>query len=693
MSPPPSRYEPSSSSPTFKIPLAAESDSMIKQDLEEIEKHIMKEDRPSPVRDLDEVFLPILESDTTPPPMPPRFKSEDHKVEEILTSQNPQTGLKEVRFSEEIEYMLLDEDMSSEKTEDTKKVLQQNFGKALETATRESEQENLIEADSMSRVSVRTMPTVAHVAPWAKPQQCTSASQLLDLQKEMLSLTVGRLPSWKSKNPAKLQWNPFSSKLAKVDPKQDPPPCDDKVWQKIIGSENEEVIDSSGMTWKPPGLRILQVDEEEDEIEPGKFYRDQPQDISSLVKKRKKELEQDELEGNMDTRGQQPSLFPTGLNSSLARLQDTPRHRKQNDILAAAQKTQLDSAHEKQPDMLLGGAFSAGNLIENFKELRGAKKTKLHDSSYFTSKSHKDAVPKPSKSAGADQHEQVPIPIRKSPLPIPAAATPLPAPCLIVPSTPIGAIVSSTLLKHRTLIKHLESLLPSLTLVERDFSAHNTTTWMPGSVTRSPVTSPLDYEADLVISPSTGILISSFQKVKQRPLPGQKGKTAIQSRLCKVSARYEKLIVLVTEERKDETTDGLDDNGCLALTEFIGFASGLPTSITVQFVAGGEETLAKWVASMIVQHRIANGTSLLADETHWELFLRRAGLNAYAAQQIVAELKPPQGVNGSSPSKSGHFGLAAFVEMGRENRLAKFGPVCGRKLIERVSDVVDGIWQ
>lgn len=80
---------------------------------------------------------------------------------------------------------------------------------------------------------------------------------------------------------------------------------------------------------------------------------------------------------------------------------------------------------------------------------------------------------------------------------------------------------------------------------------------------------------------------------------------------------------------------------------------------------------------------------MLLEETHWELFLRRAGLNAFAAQAVLAQLKAPDGVDAGSPSKAGTFGLTAFVEMGREQRVRRFGMMCGVRLMERVSAVVD----
>jgi hypothetical protein len=213
---------------------------------------------------------------------------------------------------------------------------------------------------------------------------------------------------------------------------------------------------------------------------------------------------------------------------------------------------------------------------------------------------------------------------------------------------------------------------------------------MPNSVSRSPITSPLASEADIIVSPLVGIIIATLQKIKQKPLPGQKTKSAIRDRLEKVSARYEKLIVLVTEGRQDETTRELDDSDCTAFSEFVGFAQRLETAVNVQFVGGGEAALAKWLVSAITRHKIEE--ELLTDETHWELFLRRAGLNAFAAQHIISALKAPDNVDLSSPGNAALFGLTVFVEMGREQRVARLGPMCGNRLMARVSAVVDARW-
>jgi hypothetical protein len=115
----------------------------------------------------------------------------------------------------------------------------------------------------------------------------------------------------------------------------------------------------------------------------------------------------------------------------------------------------------------------------------------------------------------------------------------------------------------------------------------------------------------------------------------------------------------------------------------------------MQFIGGGEEMLAKWVVAFMVRYGSQGDSSvpLLQDETLWELFLRRAGMNAYAAQAVIAELKAREGVDMSGGSEVGLFGVTAFVEMGHEERLARFERILGgRRVLQRVGRVLDTSW-
>lgn len=662
-----------------------------------------------------------------------RYKREDLKVEGPLTPSKPtMTAPKSVRFSDFIEDMDIDPPTPVE-TPAVETFFQDAFGEAAGKVKQRLEQESLIDADTTARVEVRIMETVVTKPLWQKCQDCTSPEELLAMQmKAMRSISDLKPKRWAGVNypnmQDKIRFDPFPRDLGKLAIEETFEGAD-ATWKAYTdASSDEDIINSSHFTWKPEGLRILNADEDDDDdIEPGKFTKDFPRDMSFLVKKRKLELDQHTATTEREIQKHSNAVEiemegveqPTRKNSS-----------KPNDFVTAAQKMQLDKTHE--PSLLLGGDFSAENMLGNFMELRGVKKPKLMDSSYFTTKANEDQPsvqrnPTPTTPIGTvfsksgpelgltqrnqgrkspyqpnerprreelglsgqniNIQQQQPL-IRKSPI----AEQSLPAPEIAARSTGVQSIiVSSTLFKQRALIKHLEALLPNLTLVERDFSAHNTPSWMPGSVTRSPITSPLDSEADLIVSASTGVILTTLQMIKQKPLPGSKTKPALRVRLEKVGLRYEKLIVLITEGRHDETTNGLDEHDCFGLSEFTGFAQGLVATTSVHFVGGGEQTLAKWLASVLVQNRVEN-TELLADETHWELFLRRAGLNSFAVHDIVSKLKAPDGVDATSPSKAGHYGLTAFVEMGRQERIKRFAGVCGRGVLERVSAVMDTRW-
>ena len=620
---------------------------------------------------LGNIFLPLtyLDEEHITPPASSRVRMEDLKVEQPLTPLDRSVAQpKSVHFSDFIEEMQLN-DWSSSPDPRTDPMFEQVFGSAAQMAKRQVEQEQLVAADATARVEVPLINQEMPKPPWHNVQHQEPAS-LLKLQRSMIEKAVQGTPEWpgSKKEERKLNWVPIRHEVAKIDMEESTIE-DDGVFDTFIDKEDEQVITSSELTWKPEGLRILKIDDEDDEpIEPGEYDSKQPHEVSYLVRKRKMELEARDA-AQPDAHDSMTRYHPT---HSVA--QPIPSTASFPALKAASSNISLDTG------LLLGGGFSAGNALDHFLELR-AKKPKLN-SSYFPA-----GIGPPKREVV--QKQPASLPHRASPR---LAAPTIPSPAFTSPTEPVQLIVASTLLKHRSLIKRLSTLLPSLALVERDFGAYDTTTWMPGSVTRSPIKSSLAAEADVILSPSAGVIITTLQKVKQKPLPGQKAKVAIIDRMEKVSLRYEKVAVLVSEGRVDETTNGLEETDCTALSDFIGFTCGLASTITVQFVAGGEETLAKWLASSIVQHRVG-GLELLEDETYWELFLRRAGMNAFAAHAVIGALKAPDGVDTTSPSKVALFGLTAFVEMSAEERLRRFGGLCGSMVMARVSNVVDARWK
>jgi hypothetical protein len=707
-------YEPSTSDTAFELPILSDPASLTHVDLSILEKQIFEQDIPTLIRNalndhdeassgihsgngtvrLADLYSPLesVEQTISPPIIVDRLiKSELLKVEGPLTPLMPAPVPKTVHFSDFIEEMLLGASSSPMSDSFCKTHFEEAFGDAAERVIRQIEQETLVAADATGRVEVPVMDFSLPNPPWKMLQNAQGPIISVSIQKAIMKEVVGGgLPMWpgQKRGQTKLKWNPFPHDLAKMAQQEDYP-ADDLTWQLLLkGPGDDQIADTSTITWKPQGLRILKEDDDyDDEIEPGRFQRNNPQDILLLNKKRRMEFDMgqnDEIGEDTFKTVELTSDISDSIRAGALGRRNTS---KSKDFILS--KNLLDGQSDSGGfGLLMGGAFSAENALDNFLELRGIKKQKLTSSSHFYKNSKEVQI----QDQATQEEHQDPSATALPPLQPPInEPDPLPFPALRLLTAPISAIVSSSLFKHRKLIKHIESRLPGLKLIERDFTAHNTIAWIPNSVTRSPQASPLDSEADLIVSPFTGIILTTLQKIKQKPLPGHKTKPAIRDRLEKASVRYEKLVVLVSEGRSAESTNGLDENDCNAFTEFVGFTLGLDATILVQFVGGGEETLFKWLVNHIMQHA-AIGQGLLDEETHWELFLRRAGMNAYAAQSISSVVKASESVHPQDHSKDGQFGLARFVQMGRQQRIDKFEQVCGKKLLERVSACLDAIW-
>jgi hypothetical protein len=334
---------------------------------------------------------------------------DDLKVEGPLTPPKPTlTAPKTVRFSEMVEEMDLDPP-SPVNSPTTKTFFQDAFGEAAEKVKQQLEQETLVDADTTARVEVRTMESVATKPPWQRFQDCKSSTELLALQMEAMR-SISAPTKWAGVSyphiQEKLRYNPFPHELAKV-ALEEIFEGTDATWEIFVeDSKDEEIIDSLNLTWKPPGLRILNIDDDDDDdVELGTFAKDQPRDISFLVKKRKLELDQHngDTERAMQRHGNVPNV---GTETAFQAKQPPRRNTsKPNDFVTAGQQMELDQLEE--PGLLLGGQFSAENMLENFMELRGVKKPKLMDSSYIQNKAAKDppSVPRnptPAMPAGVD---------------------------------------------------------------------------------------------------------------------------------------------------------------------------------------------------------------------------------------------------------------------------------------------------
>ncbi|KAH8156425.1 hypothetical protein CIB48_g11822, partial [Xylaria polymorpha] len=324
------------------------------------------------------------------------------------------------------------------------------------------------------------------------------------------------------------------------------------------------------------------------------------------------------------------------------------------------------------------------------------KRRKQDKSSYFLSTSKTEVKPQsfsirePSRSEGSNSGLSKTVERLEKKEGLQA-----PCPRRDVPNAPTKLIKGLTL--SRKLFFGLEQLYPNAEIIERDFDRWNTIAWGQYSVSSSTLVSFLAAEADVIVSPATGIIVTTLLEAIQKPPPGHRGQSLIRERISRVALRYERLVVLVSEANTvDETVRDLTPQETIAYAEFIGFAAALDSKVNVFYVGGGEATLLQWLCSFAARHA-PEATQiqehLIQDETQWELFLRCAGFNAYAAQAVLGRLKlgDHTTVGESECSKPG---LVAFITMTDVERLQRFRDLMGgERVLNRVNKTLSTKWR
>ncbi|KAK8051821.1 hypothetical protein PG993_003206 [Apiospora rasikravindrae] len=653
-----------------QIPIASDPSSLLEDDLKTAQSALIAASS-SPIQGT--LDLPLTsEADSF---IPLARKIKPLKVEQPLlpsTPSSPTTARAVAKLQEAAESAQLAADADCEVDGYALKEIRELFSDELleeleagaHSAKLTIEQERLEQADAIARVQVPIMDFAIANPEWRKRGHDSNQQLKYLLHAPRMALT-----KWKENYRERdFWWAPLPYRFRQVSLDES---LDDEVGgDDVLSMYNEtDVPTAASYVWKRPGLAILREPEEDDEEEYLPVSDLQYMGLSDILRKRKLELDDAE-------RGRSSP-------SSNASAIDLVRHPNEAQSTNAARPTSLLVGRD-EPN-------AATALLENYVNLRATKRQKNEVSSFFGPKksAQSDAnvrrheAEKHAKDDGTPKSNVAPDEkIEVSPIP-----------SFVESSDPMKLIVALTL--GRGILDWIEKLLPEAQLVERDFDRWNTVAWNRKMVSRSPIISPLAAEADVVVSPTTGIILTTLIKVIQKPIPGQKRKTTIQERVENVSARYERLIVLVSQSnRVDESTRGLSASECSSFAEFTGFAMGLNPNSQVYFVGGGEETLSKWLVALVQRYSFeaAGLQKLLIDaETTWELILRRAGMNAYAAQIILAELK---GISNLDSEGQVIGELQRFMLMTPQERVAQFSQLMGgTTVLLRVGAVLDRPWE
>ena len=577
--------------------------------------------------------------------------------------------------------------------------------------------EQLVEIDTTLRVRVPQLEPVRLQSPWEPSEADRTTSQtrqntLRQLGKECLKDT--RKWSGVSKLERILLWAPFPHHLGKID-----------LHERFDGdaSTEEFLIDmgfddgTGDIDVQPMVIRHLRCherDDDDDEAEPAVF-------------------EDDDLDGDIEEEERQvPEHAPTvplGIDQ---------------DLLSSKRQSNLDHA-TNYVDRLISvpsaisvtatsrtsaatASLMQGDGLTQFMQLRG-KAPRISNpvgEELGTGTILPSALPVPKSNLAPATVMVAQVDNRQEQAPeTPPISIPMPEMKQLDTHHKIPIAVSSAFMAgNRRLMRLLQTTLPNVGICERE-----------SAITLLQNNSGQTEEADLTISPSTGVIVTTLQKLKQKPLPGQQPSLtgSLRSRIVSTAPRYERLIILVKENSSNpsqpedpttsaaSTTNPLDNRDCTALSDLIAWtitalSPGPETQIL--YIPGGDPEAANWLAAAISHNHHQGGLgaaidaavgaarnndhedddefSLMRDETMWERWLRAAGLNAFAAQVVLRGLRMrnlcPAG--SAEGSVSPRFGLQAFVAMTLEQWIETFGGLLGgERVLRGVSAGLDSGWR
>ncbi|KAF4920314.1 hypothetical protein CGCVW01_v006992 [Colletotrichum viniferum] len=559
-----------------------------------------------------------------------------------------------------------DEDVESDSMKEVDAKFEKDFSLLLEDKTAEltriAEQEQIHVADAIARFQP---PVVDFGIP--EPQWAGIPAKGASEMFRWICLEFDgqrKAPTWpkmRSEN-IELKWQPFNASLGFVNLKETV--GDDRVLQQIFDCRGARLPTSADYVRRESGLKILREDDDEElpmpyhEGDEDLFENGPAIDLLSVIKKRKMA----ELVGGHDAELESPTVGH--------KIRRTTKRR-----IATKDSSGCLLLGESEPN-------ATSKLLDNHLLLHPSNKSRSETMSHF--------FPTPDRSTRSpmtrarNPESSLKLPASQPERQLPSTVAPLPPVLTIEGKTHI--VISTTL--PRNIVAAIDSL-PGIESIDRDFSRYNNTIWSPNSAQLSTAISPLFFEADIIPSPATGIIITTILQVGQKaPLNSGQQLSKLRERVTKVAPRYQRLIIMVSESSSEEYVGPLGKSDVDSYNSFVGFASGVGIStdcvIRVIYIGGGPNTLETWTCALVSTYVKENITTarymLMMDETEWEVFFRHVGLNVYAAQLIISLFRGCFGPQEKEP-------LVRFFRM----PAAQKAQVFGRYLGERGHDVLNRV--
>lgn len=314
-----------------------------------------------------------------------------------------------------------------------------------------------------------------------------------------------------------------------------------------------------------------------------------------------------------------------------------------------------------------GSVLDTGDLLATFMELRRQKRT--------CSAPATNAVQSWPSTAGNC------LPMFSKRMPTTEATSASIFPEFSTPDEKAAFVVSVNL--GRVVMRHLERHWPRELLIDRDFSCRRRSSWARESSRQD---TQYWNDADLALTPKAGLVVTNMSAVLQKQLPGTSKQTLLRDKIEAVATKFEVLYILVSENNKaGELINPMTQSDMAAYKDLVHFTASLPSECMCLYSTGAEETVAKWILSLMCRHNaeaLIYRPYLSPYESSWEVFLRRSGLSSAMAQVLASKL-----------SWAGNAGLAQFLALPTQQKLAEFGPFldCPKMLIG-ASQILDRRW-
>lgn len=608
------------------------------------------------------------------------------------------------------------------------------FDEVIEPAALKVQQrvlnEKLHEADATKRVKVPDLTVWTSSMPWTRSYSKEEEDQ--EIQDVMVPIAANNLHYLPiSRLDKELPWSVYPR--AKPDISFEEAIQNRGLVDVFIKLDPGACVRYDTLTWKPEGLRILDKDDDEEELE----LPEEPEEVEPVNETRR------QLSGTSRT-NTQPDPFFAQFDDFFS------SQGKQTESVGLKQpecdRTEAASPHQQhenkvntnfldfsmlvpkhQPPVPLARSTvdiaptvmpTAADELDRFLGIQGQQNKRRKLNHAVQEQTPTPMTSPPSQPAAQEESGELHEAIQSEPDEITSNISLLPLPSHL----PRRQIIASTkIIADLPLFRQLTKLYPDLDIVERDYSVavqsavsspHALSTSSSSPTRTSPTASKAQSEADIILSPTTGLIITPLARLHQMPLPGSLPSHvkpvpghSVRTMITTLATRYTRLIMLVTSSSASVyEVDQLDKRDAAALTSLGAFASNLRDTdgicrveLEVVFVANGIEPLARQLVNIIANEpplaEALQAIELNGGETTWETWLRDAGLNAWVAQVLVAELIGHEGwISEAEVYARIDEGLTALKTCGQEERRAWLASVLvDEGLVAKVVKAIEGL--